>query len=295
MKLVAVQYEFNCESYENASAFYDSIEHPLLEAEFALGGLQGAIVVYPEHIGTFLIFLGERVRAETLEEALAKLALRNLPRFLLETLRSLNPRGALLSLKWKRIREAYFTAFSRLASKYKAVIVAGSLLEPTSPRAIQNVSYVFDSDGRAKCRQVKVHLDTPELQLGVSPGSISDVTVCETPYGRLGVAICLDSFKEDIVSRLASQGADVLAQPSANPEPWDERLEEEWRNSAWYMVQRFDSLKYGVNPMAVGRIVGLEFEGISSIVAKASMTSDGSGYLARAANPKKREVLAVEV
>ncbi|QOJ79199.1 carbon-nitrogen hydrolase family protein [Infirmifilum lucidum] len=293
MKLVAVQYEFKPESYTDVKAFYESLEEPLLEAESRLGSIEDSIVVYPEHVGTFLVFLDEKLHEETLERELARIALRSLPTFLLKTLQTLSPRYALVSIKWKNMRKAYFDSFSKLASSHRAVIVAGSILEPSAPRSIHNVSYVFNSDGRAKCRQVKVYLDIPEAKLGVSPGRLDEIDVCETPLARLGVAICLDAFKEDVVSRLASRGATVLVQPSANPEPWSERLEKEWRNSSWLMVQKFDPLVYGINPMAVGRVLGLEFEGISSIVAKASITPDGSGYLARAKSPKSKGVLAV--
>ncbi len=290
MKLVAVQYEFKLENYADAKTFYESLEEPLLEAESRAGSIENSIVVYPEHIGTFLVFLDEKIHEEVLEKALARMTLRKLPELLLETLRTFSLRYALVSVKWKIMRKVYFDSFSRLASNYKAVIVAGSILEPSAPRSIHNVSYVFDN-GKAKCRHVKVYLDTPEVKLGVSPGRLDEIDVCETRLARLGVAICLDAFKEDVVSRLASKGATILVQPSANPEPWSERLEEEWRTSAWLMVQRFDPLVYGINPMAVGRVLGLEFEGISSIVTKANRTPDGSGYLARAKNPKSKDVL----
>ncbi len=290
MKLVAVQYEFKLENYADAKTFYESLEEPLLEAESRAGSIENSIVVYPEHIGTFLVFLDEKIHEEVLEKALARMTLRKLPELLLETLRTFSLRYALVSVKWKSMRKVYFDSFSRLASNYKAVIVAGSILEPSAPRSIHNVSYVFDN-GKAKCRHVKVYLDTPEVKLGVSPGRLDEIDVCETRLARLGVAICLDAFKEDVVSRLASKGATILVQPSANPEPWSERLEEEWRTSAWLMVQRFDPLVYGINPMAVGRVLGLEFEGISSIVTKANRTPDGSGYLARAKNPKSKDVL----
>ncbi len=290
MKLVAVQYEFKLENYADAKTFYESLEEPLLEADSRAGSIEDSIVVYPEHIGTFLVFLDEKIHEEVLEKALARMTLRKLPELLLETLRTFSLRYALVSVKWKSMRKVYFDSFSRLASNYKAVIVAGSILEPSAPRSIHNVSYVFDN-GKAKCRHVKVYLDTPEVKLGVSPGRLDEIDVCETRLARLGVAICLDAFKEDVVSRLASKGATILVQPSANPEPWGERLEEEWRTSAWLMVQRFDPLVYGINPMAVGRVLGLEFEGISSIVTKANRTPDGSGYLARAKSPKSKDVL----
>ena len=47
--------------------------------------------------------------------------------------------------------------------------------------------------------------------------------------------------------------------------------------------------------MAVCVILDLGFEGISSIITKAERTVDGTGYLARARNPRSPEVLVAEV
>ncbi|WP_324667838.1 nitrilase-related carbon-nitrogen hydrolase [Geochorda subterranea] len=92
-------------------------------------------------------------------------------------------------------------------------------------------------------------------------------TYCTTPVGRLGVAICLDAFQEPVVERLVSAGADILVQPSANPGPWTPEQQLDWRRSAWTAVRRWPQLRWGLNPMMVGELLGLRFEGQSSIVS----------------------------
>jgi len=61
------------------------------------------------------------------------------------------------------------------------------------------------------------------------------------------------------------------------------------------MVQKYDRLKYGVNPMAVGKILDLEFEGLTSIVTKVENTLDRSGYLAKSLTRNREEIIYVEV
>jgi predicted amidohydrolase len=295
VKLVAVQYEFKLEKYYSLEVFLESLERHFSDAESRLGRLEGSIVTFPEHIGTFLIFMDERLGVGKIDEALAKIAIRRFPSFILKALQARSFKKAILTVKWKDIWKTYMEAFRRLALEYKSVIVAGSLIEPVEPGRIYNMSYVFNAEGKVICKQAKVHLDIPEVQLGITPGDLNTISVCRANEARLGVAICLDAFKDDVVSRLVRQGANILVQPSANPEPWDERVEREWKNSSWLMVQKYPELKYGINPMGVGRILDLEFEGLSSIVAKPDETMNGTGYLARADNPRIPQTLAVEI
>ena len=146
----------------------------------------------------------------------------------------------------------------------------------------------FSKDG-------KVHLIDLEKKLEVVSGKLEEIKVFKTEWGKIGVAICYDGFFDDVVGKLVKEGAEILVQPSANPEPWDERLEKEWLKGCWEMVQKYGKLKYGVNPMGVGKILDLIFEGYSNIVAKKEETRDGSGYLAKAKTKDREELIYAEI
>lgn len=292
-RLYAVQARLSIEHYSDPRSFREWVEALAAAADEAGGLSRDSLLVYPEDIGTFLLLAGADPHARSLEEALRGLLARHLPAVALHmALRLLPPLKAYLRARWKLVWQAYRDAFSAVAAAYKTNVVAGSILEPRG-RKVYNTSYLFAPDGRIAGRQSKVHLIDMEERLGVSPAPLGQLRVYETGAGRVGIAVCLDAFKEDVVSRLARLGADILAQPSANPEPWTPSLEEEWRRGAWLAVQRH-RFRAGVNPMAVGRIYDLAFEGVSSIVAPRSSTPDGTGYLAKAKTKDGEEIVYAE-
>ncbi|MBX6378972.1 MAG: hypothetical protein IRY95_10575, partial [Clostridia bacterium] len=138
------------------------------------------------------------------------------------------------------------------------------------------------------------------------------------PLGRVGIAVCLDAFQEDVLAALQHQGAQILVQPSANPAPWSPEQQVDWLNGAWRAVAGTGRFTYGVNPMMVGPLYELTFAGQSAIVGRSdSETGGGSavppggsgpaqevayhavgprpGFLAVAASPSDEEVLVVRV
>jgi predicted amidohydrolase len=121
-------------------------------------------------------------------------------------------------------------------------------------------------------------------------GDAADLRPIETTCGRVGVMICYDGFGEPHTSRepefqplgarLAAAGVQVVAQPSANPWPWNERWvfcdagEDQLRREQWLREGLFSQLpampgvRYVVNPQLIGDILGNRFDGRSYIFAR---------------------------
>jgi nitrilase len=81
---------------------------------------------------------------------------------------------------------------------------------------------VHDPQGRQVARFDKIHLFDVGIpgrdecyaeSRSTRPGG--DVTVLDTPFGRLGLAVCYDLRFPELFRRLAEQGAEIIALPSA--------------------------------------------------------------------------------
>lgn len=115
--------------------------------------------------------------------------------------------------------EAY-QFLSALAREKRLWLVGGSVPELTDGK-VYNTSYVFAPSGRCAARHRKLHLfdiDVPGGQsfresATLSPGS--EVTVFDTPWGRMGLCICFDFRFPELAHLMALSGAKVLLVPAA--------------------------------------------------------------------------------
>lgn len=109
---------------------------------------------------------------------------------------------------------------SDAARRSKVYLVGGSMPESDSGR-IFNTCYIFDPGGHQIGKHRKMHLFDIDVSGGqhfresdtLSPGS--QVTVVETAFGRLGVAICYDLRFPELARLMALQGPKILAYPGA--------------------------------------------------------------------------------
>ncbi len=189
------------------------------------------IVIFPEYIGTWLVAVGEShsiFEAGKLETAVKQMILRHLPRFLINRLKAQSYDkvvDALFRMKAGPMAEVYYDTFSHLAQQYQVTIVAGSIILPqpalvngrlqTGKGPLQNVSLVFDADGRPYPDIVrKVYMVQPDEASFTMAGAAADLPVFETPAGRLGVLICADSWYADVYEALAPKKPQLLAVPN---------------------------------------------------------------------------------
>jgi predicted amidohydrolase len=121
--------------------------------------------------------------------------------------------------------QAYQDVFATLAIRTRAAIIGGSIVLP-SPSVVegkikidlagplQNVSFMFTPDGRLVPSVVrKIHLTREELPF-LKPGKLEELSVFDTPFGKVGVAICADAWYPDVIATLVRKGARILAVPA---------------------------------------------------------------------------------
>ena len=111
-------------------------------------------------------------------------------------------------------------ALAALARELGVWIVGGSLPELEGAR-VYNTAFVYDSAGRQVARHRKMHLFDISVEGGQSfresdtLTSGHDVTVFDTPWGKMGLCICFDLRFEELARVMTLQGARVLLVPAA--------------------------------------------------------------------------------
>ncbi len=115
--------------------------------------------------------------------------------------------------------EVYQT-LSRIAKEWNIYLVAGSVPE-LDGEAIYNTSYVFDPHGHLIGKHRKIHLfdiDVPgKIQFFESDTLTAgdQMTVVDTVFGKIGVAICFDIRFSELFREMAVAGAHVVVVPAA--------------------------------------------------------------------------------
>ncbi|SHK47837.1 carbon-nitrogen hydrolase family protein [Paramaledivibacter caminithermalis] len=109
---------------------------------------------------------------------------------------------------------------SRLAKDENIYIVGGSIPEKEGQK-IYNTSYVFDRDGKLIGKHRKIHLfdidieDEITFKESETLGYGNTVTVIETEFCKIGVAICYDMRFPELMRLMAIKGAEVIVVPAA--------------------------------------------------------------------------------
>jgi predicted amidohydrolase len=117
--------------------------------------------------------------------------------------------------------EQVWQTLSGAARRAQVYLVGGSMPELDHSGAIYNTCFIFDPRGQQIGKHRKMHLFDIDVTGGqyfresdtLAPGS--QVTVVETAFGRLGVAICYDLRFPELARLMALQGASILAYPGA--------------------------------------------------------------------------------
>jgi omega-amidase len=111
---------------------------------------------------------------------------------------------------------------STLSSSHKIHLVAGSIPElDTETKKLYNTSLIFSPTGSLLGKHRKVHLFDIDI-----PGKITfresevlsagnELTLVDTPFGKIGVAICYDVRFPELAMIAARKGAFLLLYPGA--------------------------------------------------------------------------------
>ena len=267
----------------------------------------GDVLIFPEDIGLLVAFSGVRANstAESIEilysadreriDAIAKDP--GINNFI---------SAIFLSLTDRFVRD-FYNLFQSLSIKYGVYTVtcnnmprfkrSGDRWEPANPR-VYNTAFVFDTSGRLLFSQDKVFLTAEEMNLGISSGNLNEVSSFEIEGRQIGIAISLDAFTPQYISRL--EDAEIIIQPDANPGKWNSILSngrwqpEEWMDSAYYITQRMAKAKHVINPMMVGNLMDIRFEGQSSVTKKAEKGDIKMAYIGNQPTTGFHSIIGIE-
>lgn len=288
--IACVQMKLEADDYRTEQSFEAKIMG-IMEQIRRESGPGRLLVVFPEHVGTFCL-LCNAPEAVWSKPSFAKASTALVFQHGLAVAHQMlvhrvSPVRALLLARSKEVERIYLSTFSKAAQKYEAWIVAGSAtLRWGETKRVFNTSPVIAPSGRIVYRQHKVHLVEMEgkegLQLDAAP--LNYMSAVQTPMGSLGVAICLDAFKQEVRDRLRGLGSQVFIQPSANNGPWSDWQQKDWLHSSFAAVAEKKEFLLAINPMLVGHLWDLVFEGQSSII-------DQNGYVLQAQTFDQEEIL----
>jgi predicted amidohydrolase len=188
------------------------------------------IVVLPEHVGTWLFASGEKnqvYQATTIDEAMTWLSVSNPLKFMGAMLGATGENrlnDAHLRMKATSMAKDYQALFGGLAKEFGVTLVAGSIVLP-EPHVVDgklevgsgplfNSSLAFGSDG-LPLGQPQRQLYPASYQRGyIQSAADAPLNVIDTPAGRLGILIGIDSWYPRNYSRLNDSGAELIAVPA---------------------------------------------------------------------------------
>lgn len=107
-----------------------------------------------------------------------------------------------------------------LAAEFNVCLFSGSVPEAEGDK-VYNTCYVFDAEGKEIAKHRKIHLFDVDIKGKVSftesyfiaPGS--EITVADTKFGKIGLAICFDIRFGGLFAEMALRGAKIMILPAA--------------------------------------------------------------------------------
>lgn len=112
---------------------------------------------------------------------------------------------------------------SQQAARHHIWLVGGTIpLAAHSPDKVRATCLLIDAQGKRRARYDKIHLFDVRLEEGdetyaesqtIEPGT--ELVVVDTPFGRLGIAICYDLRFPELFRRLLDEQLELLVLPSA--------------------------------------------------------------------------------
>jgi len=114
---------------------------------------------------------------------------------------------------------------SQLAKRHELWLVGGTVpLQSDDPLKVRATSLIFDDKGERVAHYDKIHLFDVDLvethesyaeSRVFQAGDAARTCVIDTPFGRLGIAICYDLRFPELFRTLVDQGVEIIALPAA--------------------------------------------------------------------------------
>lgn len=240
--LVGIEPHFLPMDFYSKENFLKAIE-PLMEKARQEGALDSrTLVLFPEHVGTGLVLLGEK-RPVFVGESWKD----SLDFFLSES--QYKPESSISqedeNFRQKRLQELFITkreeilsvyheTFSYLAKKYKVSINAGSIVLPepkvyrgkitTEEGTLFNTSFTYLANGNPIDKMIK-KVNLSEWEKGwIESGGMKQEFIIKVPAWRVSVLLGEDSLYDSVYTAIRGQKMDGVISPSSGftVPNWDE-------------------------------------------------------------------------
>jgi N-carbamoylputrescine amidase len=178
---------------------------------------------------------------------------------------------------------------AKLARKHDIWICCG--LAEKKEDKLYDSAVLVDAEGKIVLRHRKInilsHLMDPPYRLG------EEVNVAETPFGRIGLLICADTFKEELLKKMSALKPDLVLVPYgwAAPEDW-------WPDHGKALEKTVCAAARFLNAPVVGTdLVGEITHGpwTGYVYGGQSLVADGTGKVLLKCKDRDREVKVVEL
>jgi len=157
---------------------------------------------------------------------------------------------------------------SNLAKELSIYIVGGSIPEMENGK-IYNTSYTFDPEGVLIGKHRKLHLFDVDISGGIKfteSDTLSygdSVTVFETKYCKIGVAICYDMRFGELIRKMALLGAKIIAVPAAfnmttGPAHWHLLVRTRALDNQVYFIAASPARNYKDNYVSYGHSIVID-------------------------------------
>ena len=228
--LVGVQPWLEPGHYHSAAALHQRLSAYLDEIRDEIDAEPGSIIVFPEHVGTWLVAAGaphSAFTADATAAAMTALVAANPLRFAAAWLGSDEEdrmAAAIFRMRAAAMARDYQAVFSALAAEYRVTIAAGSIVlsEPRVENGVliagygplYNTAALFHPDGMIDPQLVRKSHPIPSETPFTAAWPAENLPVFDTPSGRLAVLICADSWHPDLYASVRALDADIIAVPA---------------------------------------------------------------------------------
>jgi predicted amidohydrolase len=177
----------------------------------------------------------------------------------------------------------------QMADKYDIHLCIG-LAEKEGDKLYDSVVLV-DDEGKLLLKHRKMNILTELMTPPYTPGNSVDCV--ETKFGRIGLLICADTFKKDILEHMAKLNPDLVLVPfgwAAKEEKWPQHGKE-LHKTVSNAANTIGSPVVGVDlvgEIAHGPWIGMTYGG-------QSVASDAKGKIIAIAKDRERDVMIVQV
>jgi predicted amidohydrolase len=222
-------------NFATTEIYYETLKHYLKKAQDN-GFLDSkTLVVFPEHIGSGLVYLNEKrpaFKANSISQSFRYIGFYNYNEYSEFAKKSESENKeiqAIFNLKAESMAKNYQMVFSKLAKEFAVTILAGSIILPNpeiknnqleiSTGDLYNTSVVFMSNGElAPILVKKISLNSIESKF-IKKGDINQERILSVPGWKIAIMIGEDSLFKENYTEINSKQVDAIINPSFSINP----------------------------------------------------------------------------